>query len=77
VFRISLDDLREFKDATKAAVDKEKGVFRGLKTALGFRNLKVQLLTVLRRAAEVTAKHDVDDWFYYQDFNTNHTKVIA
>jgi len=75
VYRISSEDLKALKKETAAIVD-AKGPISAFNACIGFRDTSVQMLMVLEKAEEVVQENDVEDWFYYQDFNTTYTKVI-
>lgn len=65
--KIPIAELYKFRDA----VAKEKDSNRFL-IALGFRNKKTSLLSVLDKAIEICLKTD-DDRFHYRDFNFYYT----
>eukprot|EP00978_Attheya_sp_CCMP212_P014935 scaffold38308_cov34-Attheya_sp.AAC.1 len=76
--KIQLRDLEKFRNDVKAEVDQQKNsIWNKTKKRLGFRNSSEALLKVLERAYIFVneIQLDVDDWFYYQDFNYFNTHL--
>jgi len=75
--RITLNDLREFRDRIKSKVEQEHeavSVIRNLLELCEFRNHDDNLLQVLDRAIQRVEERN-DRWCHYQDFNFYETVV--
>lgn len=75
------DSLKAFaKKAKKDLKRSRQGLnayYVRFKKLFGFVDKKEQLYLMCRLAEKVSKKNTVTDWFFYQDFNANYTKVVS
>lgn len=79
--KMKKESLAAFTKKTKKELKRSRRGFTAayvrFKSIFGFVDKKEQLYAMCMLAGKVASKNTVTDWFFYQDFNANYTRVVS